>query len=67
MAEKKYKFTTPQQAARIVGQMIGTTNKTADELHRLMDHQRPWTAGDSANLARIADALECMAKRFGAK
>ena len=57
MADKRFPFSTKEQAARRCGRR-GWQKKTTDELSAILEQPRNWTGIDSANLSRIATALE---------
>lgn len=55
------KFLNRTRAARLIKQ-FGWDSLTSDQVHRLFMERREWSLLDSANVERIADALESIAK-----
>ena len=61
MAERKIKFVSLALAARIFGR-FGWRSATEKEIHDILAKPVPWTMADRANLQRMADSLERIAK-----
>lgn len=61
MAGKKTRFLNRTQAARTL-RVFGWENLTKEQIAWLFQQRQEWTLLDSANVERIAEALESIAK-----